>query len=239
MLRLEVGLFRQVTVISEGLRDRLGLNGSHVHLLPLGADRTPAPPRSFDDLHLVYIGTLEHREIHKTIEGFTAFCEDMGSGTRSTYDLLGNGPAYDREMVLKAIGNSSQRERIRFHGRVPVTALQPFLLSCNVGVTFIPRRDHYDVQPSTKMFEYLLAGLPVLATRTSENMRVVTAANGVLCDDTAESFREGLHAIWDRRTMFDDAAIRDSVAQYEWGGLIGTYLRPLLDRLADEPGRQR
>ena len=41
---------------------------------------------------------------------------------------------------------------------------------------------------TTKAVEYLLAGMPIIATRTSFATEILKAEAGVLCDDTPEDF---------------------------------------------------
>jgi glycosyltransferase involved in cell wall biosynthesis len=100
-----------------------------------------------------------------------------------------------------------------------------------VGVSFIPINDIYDCQPATKTFEYLLAGMPVIATGTSENRRTVNDENGVVIDDTAEDFAKGLERIWKNRCDYSSERLRSGVDNCRWEQVIRKSLHPYLQDL--------
>ena len=99
------------------------------------------------------------------------------------------------------------------------------------GVAFIPGDKHYQVQPATKIFEYLLAGMVVIATQTYENTRVINDSNGVLTDDTAEGFAAGLEKLMEKRMSFKSPAIRDGIGEYAWQRIVAENLLPYLTGL--------
>ena len=86
--------------------------------------------------------------------------------------------------------------------------LLPFWKRYNVGVSFVPVNEIYAVQPPTKTFEYLLAGMPVIATGTSENRRVVSEKNGLIVKDTAETLFQGLQHLYAKRKAFSLERLR-------------------------------
>ena len=120
---------------------------------------------------------------------------------------------------------------MKFHGRIPNKDLFPFLERNNVGVGFIPLKKHYQCQPATKVFEYLLAGMAVIATRTSENARVIGKQNGVLTDDTPEGFYRGLLEIFANRTRYVSSAIKAEVKDHQWEEIIRGNLVPYLQSI--------
>ncbi|MEL6356655.1 MAG: hypothetical protein AAFQ37_06940, partial [Bacteroidota bacterium] len=56
---LELLTFRNKSFISRGLAQHFGM-GNH-HILPLGSSITPATERSYEHLHLFYVGTFSDR----------------------------------------------------------------------------------------------------------------------------------------------------------------------------------
>ena len=94
-------MFRHVTVISESLREVLGINKSKVRVVPLGADMPELPPRRFDGMHLLYVGSLEVRHIDRTVAGFARFHREFHAQIPLTYDIVGFGPR-DAEQRLRA-----------------------------------------------------------------------------------------------------------------------------------------
>jgi glycosyltransferase involved in cell wall biosynthesis len=95
-----------------------------------------------------------------------------------------------------------------------------FLQAANIGVSFVPITPYYDMQPVTKTYEFLLAGMPMIATRTTQNKRFVNDTNGVLIDDTAESFADGLAEIKAKSRMYDSPAIQEASRCHAWESII-------------------
>jgi glycosyltransferase involved in cell wall biosynthesis len=125
-------------------------------------------------------------------------------------------------------------ERVNFPGYIRSDALRSYLEAANVGVAYVPCTPYYDNQPPTKTFEYLLAGMPVIATATGEHRRIVTDANGILVKDSPEGFYDGLRRLVDGRRRYDSDAIRHTVAEYSWEDLICRYALPSVEGLVNE-----
>jgi glycosyltransferase involved in cell wall biosynthesis len=234
LMSFEVARFPHVTIISESLREKLKLDPARASVLPLGGERFALEAKTFEACRLLYVGTLQDRGIHLTVEGLTAFCLAGNEGVVESYDIVGSGPDNQEARLLETIARSPLRERIRFHGRIPNAELRPFFERANIGVAFIPEVDYYQPQPSTKVFEYLLSGMPVIATRTYENARVISKANGVLIPDTSEGFAEGLRQIVAARRTFDSETIRLSAGEFSWEAIVRRTLRPYLERVLQE-----
>jgi glycosyltransferase involved in cell wall biosynthesis len=232
MLLCESLLFSHVTVISESLREELGIRRPKAHILPLAALPYETAAKSFDTLNLLYVGTFDYRHMDRTIAGFTRFSETLQNPVPLRYDLVGFGSPEEIKRVERAIEESSCRHLIHFHGRVPHNELHRFLEASNVGIAFVPMTRQYDCQPSTKIFEYFLSGMPVIATNTRENKVVMNETNGVLVDDTTEAFCDGLHTIVRNRARYDSSTIKRSSQQYTWSTIIhdnlDRYLKGLL-----------
>jgi hypothetical protein len=71
----------------------------------------------------------------------------------------------------------------------------------------------------------------VIATRTFENERVISPANGVLCDDTPEGFCRALGLLHERWGAYDPAAIQRASEEYSWRAIVQSDLLPILERL--------
>jgi glycosyltransferase involved in cell wall biosynthesis len=227
-------MFRHVTVISESLREVLGINKSKVRVVPLGADMPELPPKRFDGMHLLYVGSLEVRHIDRTVAGFARFYKEFHTQIPLSYDIVGFGPPEVEQTLRAAIVGSGCAGSITFHGRVPLPQLGPFLARNTVGMAFIPIEDHYQCQPATKLFEYLLAGMAVLATRTYENARIVRAESGVLIDHTADAVYGGLKELHRCLHTFDSRTIRLTVAEYTWARIVREHLAPYLLSVLDD-----
>ena len=230
-LWFEALFFDHVTIISESLRRVLGIPASKCHLLPLGAERTEMPDKEFSALRLFYVGSLDYRHIDATVAGFDRFFADVQGTLELSYDIVGFGSPEEERKLRESIEMASCRDRVTFHGRIPNKNLTPFLERCNVGVGFIPLKKHYQCQPPTKVFEYLLAGMAVIATRTTENARVIGEGNGVLTDDTPEGFTRGMQELFANRGRYNSSAIKAGVKDYQWEEIIFGNLVPYMHSL--------
>ena len=229
MLRLESRMFDRITVVSKSLRDKLRLDPAKCHLLPLGGDAVEIASKTFDSLHLFYVGTLFRREIHKTVEGLDRVYREMDGALDVSYDIVGDGTDEEKEQLMRAVERSSLRDLVHYHGPVPNAELRPFLEGNNVGVAYIPIEDYYDCQPSTKVFEYLLAGMPVLATATSENRAIITRENGVLFEDSVEGFAEGVKTMLRAMPTYESSRLAETVQEYRWTSIVNGNLRRYLE----------
>ena len=235
LLRLEWFLFKERTIISESLRKLLALPSKGCTILPLGGEPMSLPPKMFESLRLFYVGTLNYRSIHETVIGLDNWWRARKPDIDVTYDIVGSGSEEEQRALTSAIERSALGNRIRFHGRVPNAKLKPYLERCNVGVAYVPQVWFYDCQPSTKVFEYLLAGMPVIATRTTENALVIDPANGVLIEDSPEGFAQGVDEIYLRLKTYNSTAIRDASEKYSWGDVVRNILAPRLEGLLPHP----
>ena len=80
--------------------------------------------------------------------------------------------------------------------------------------------EYYDVQPSTKLFEYSLSGIYTIATGTSENKKYITQENGMICKDTQESFYQTLVSINKMKSNLNYNRICLSLEKYHWEKII-------------------
>ncbi|NJN64433.1 MAG: glycosyltransferase family 4 protein [Acidobacteria bacterium] len=231
LTRLELKFFRNLCVISEGLKERLGMPAQAL-VLPLGADPIIGPPKDFSaGLRLLYIGTLTNRRIEATIQGLRMFLDKNHSSGDLSYSIVGDGYGQERAQLTELAARLGLQDRVTLHGYVHHTAIRPHFDSSNVGVSFIPITPYYDHQPPTKTFEYLLAGMPVIATDTAENRRVISQERGVLIEDNAAAFAEGLEVLSSNLTKFDSKAIREQAMAYSWESIIEKSMVPYLERL--------
>jgi glycosyltransferase involved in cell wall biosynthesis len=231
LLRWEGRCFGHITVISASLAAKLHLPESEVHLLPLGADPVPTSGKTFSSLHLLYVGTFTGRRIEDTVAGFHRFYSEVGRSVDATYDVVGDGYNGELGRLRALVQKLGLDEVVSLPGFVPPDELTPYYEKCNVGVSYIPINDIYDCQPPTKTFEYLLGGLPVVATNTSENAAVITACNGLLIDDTPAAFYEALKKLRATRVAYCSDRIRQEALVYSWERIVRSNLVPYLNSL--------
>lgn len=235
LMRFHVLFFRHISVISEGLRDILHLDKDQTLILPLGADVLSARMRSFDRLDLLYVGTLSLRNIDQTIEGIALYLSRRKEFSNLlSYTIIGFGNEEEEKRIKFLIELRGLNNNVRFLGRKKYSDLSAYFDNCNIGVSYVPITPYYEYQPVTKLFEYLLSGMPVIATNTYENRVIVNDDNGVLINDSPEDFYNGLMSIYNKRDSFNSSVIRRSVESYTWENIVNTILKPYLLSLIEE-----
>ena len=221
--------FDIVTIISEGTKRQLGLSSDNVYILPLGADCISDTIKTYDNLHLLYVGTFAGRDIDKTIVGIDIF-KRQHADIPITYDIIGSGFNNEETQYRQLVEELHLEDTITIHGRIAHTALKPFFDKCNIGVSFIPITEYYDDQPPTKTFEYMFSGLFTIATGTIENVRIINNSNGVIIQDTPEAFSEAIYKLYLNRFELNDKTIRSSLQKFTWSNIIENKLKPVLNQ---------
>jgi glycosyltransferase involved in cell wall biosynthesis len=229
LILIEASIFHKIVVLSEGLKTRLSLPAKKTIVVPLGASKIELPSKQFENIRLLYIGVLNTRRIYDTLKGLKLFY-DKHPSIEINYDIIGYGTNEEEEMIINGIIEFGLQSKVVFHGRIFGHLLNPFFEKCNIGVAYVPLTIGYDVQPVTKLFEYMFAGMPVIATETSENERIITDSNGVLIKDNAESFYKGLDSIYKSRALYNSATIKNSVKDFDWEVIIRKRLIPFLEK---------
>jgi len=236
LTRGELLFFNNITVISQSLAKKLGLE-KRATILPLGADRLSCTEKNFESLRLLYVGTLTQRNIDQTLFGFAKFHNEFKDRIDMHYTIIGTG-ARDEEDILRKIVESKQLAPVVFvQGRIPHDQLKPYFDSHNVGVSFVPMTAYFDVQPVTKTFEYLLSGMPVIATATSENKLVLDHDNGVLIEDSPDGFYSGLKLLYERTSSYNSGTICSAASKYRWESIVDN-LGKYLDDIALQVGME-
>lgn len=231
-LRLEAMFFKHKTVISRSLAEKLNLNA---YILPLGADVLSESKKTFSSLELLYVGTLFNRNIGLTIEGFSKFYHNYKDKLKIRYTIVGTGPGNEEERLKKTVKRERLKDAVVISGLIPHNQIKPYFDSHNIGVSFIPITAYFDVQPPTKTFEYLLSGMPVIATNTTENKKVINPENGVLINDDPDSFCESLKEIYRKRNNFCSEKIREDSLNNTWSKIFSDF-KQHLENISDRQG---
>lgn len=234
LIRFDLLFFKNITVISESLAKQLRIRKYHV--LPLGAEKFDLSPKYFKSLKLLYVGSFLNRRIEDTIKGFRMYLDDNNVEYDISYHIYGFGDTDSEKTIKSLIFELNLLDRVYFHGRFAYHDLPLILGAHNIGVSYIPITKFYDVQPPTKTFEYLLAGMPVIATNTQENARVINKSNGVLINDNPLAFNRGLQDICTAiycNQYSSNEIIGDSIG-YTWVNIVVSNFKKYIDNLLEE-----
>ena len=192
LIRLESYVFRKVTTISYETAKKLKLNLKTVDVIPLGGEIFDTSIKQFDKINILYVGTFHNRNILETIKGFDYyFQQNKQSKIEITYTIIGYGYNKEEKIITEAI-NKIRNSRIRYVGRVKYTDLPKYFKQHNVGLSYVPITEYFNDQPPTKTLEYLLSGMPVLATATKANSELVKKETGVIINDGYMDISRGI-----------------------------------------------
>lgn len=220
-------IYDSVSAISRGVIRKMGLD-KKVFLLPLGADQISSTPKSYSNCHLLYVGTLDNRNIMDTIRGSEMYIK-KNPNKEFTYDIVGSDySGKELKKMKKYVNEHNLASKIFIHGLVPHNQLKPFFDRCNIGVSYVPITDYYQYQPPTKTFEYAFSGLATIATATIANEEIINESNGALIQDNPEDFYDGIERIM--KMKFSDKVIRDSVKNYSWSNIVEKFLIPIIEQ---------
>lgn len=214
LIKFDSLFFKHIAIISESLAQNLKIY--NYYLFPTGAEIISTTNKSFDKLYLLYVGTFLNRNIDKTILGFAKFYEKFSKVIPMKYTLIGSGPPKSIKKMKKIVRNLGLDNVVRILNYVPYYKLKDFFDSHTIGVCFVPITPYFNVQPSNKIFDYLLSGMPVIATNTLENAKIINETNGVLINDTIEDFYKGLIKVYKKLPFYNSENIRSTVMRYKW-----------------------
>ncbi len=221
--------FRRISVISESLRQHLHLSKKKSYILPLGADVLSKTQKQFDVLNLFYIGTLSNRNIDVTIDGLALFLQH-NEKCPIVYNIVGSSDEVTEKKLIDSIKRNKLENIISFHGRKSHEEVQELFDNSNVGIAYVPQTIGYTNQPTTKLYEYALSGMVVLATNTFENRNAINTDTGVLIESTTEGFCQGLEQILKNKLNYNSDKIRAFYQDSEWRQIVKDILEPYLDK---------
>ncbi|MFC6733701.1 glycosyltransferase family 4 protein [Haladaptatus sp. DYSN1] len=164
------------------LREDYRVRSEQLHLVPLGVDTDkfrPAEPADGDDLELVYAGAIYPiRRLHLVAEAISMLPE--AARERVRLDLYGDADeAYIDELETTARAGG-WADRLTWHGYVNHEQLAAKLGHHDVALSPLPPIESFEVSSPAKMYEYLAFGLPIIATRITPHVEVLTDGEDAL-----------------------------------------------------------
>lgn len=158
-------------------RDRLHVipNGVNPARFPDGL--TPSHPAGPDTFTIGFVGTLKPwHGLDVLVEAFAAFRRAVPN---SRLLIVGDGP--ERENLVVALTAAGIREATHLTGAVPLEQIPGLLASMDVAVAPYRQQDDFYFSP-LKVYEYMAAGVPVVASRIGQIARLIRdGEHGLLC----------------------------------------------------------
>ncbi len=221
--------FNKVIVISKHLANMLGIDSKRLTISSVGSSKKVFKERTNKKVNLLYVGTLQNRNIHETVIGLKLALKKLDNGTDISYTIVGDSFNGNEKAEIKILVDQLGLSKIvRLVGYIPRDKIDVFFYNNNVGVSYVPVVDYYNNQSPTKTYEYLASGMPVIATKNSVNKLIITDSNGILIDSTPESFCDSIIYIYKNLKKYDFKRIYDSSVEYNWENIVKKNIQPLL-----------
>lgn len=232
LLKIESLAFENISVISENTGKQVDIEKFFV--LPLGGESIVKTDYLSKETNLIYVGTLSNRNIMNLVFGFNIYLRNHPLKNKSTLTIIGDGINNELAVIHKFIKENSLEKNIITTGYIKNDELNTFFEKATCGVSYIPITPYYQNQPPTKTYEYLLSGLPVLATNTKANAKIVNKSNGVLIQDDPDSVAEGIFEISEQISSYDPKKIKKDMEGSLWENIVNKTLYPYLIDIIEE-----
>lgn len=232
ILKYEIKLFRYITTLSDDLKRFLNLP-NRTKIIPLGGPFVENREKKFDDLCFLYIGTFRQRNIHNTIEGFYFFINNLTQeqldSIKIIYYIIGFGSDSEINLIKDTISKFNLSKYVIFKGEIRYPELSEYFDFSNVGISYIPNTPFFQTQPVTKTCEYLLNGMPVLATGLNEHLLIVNSTNGVIIKEDVKSISNGFMSIYLNRKNYNSRLIQNGAKRFSWKYIIDKKMIPFIN----------
>jgi glycosyltransferase involved in cell wall biosynthesis len=182
-------------------------------------DRMEIPPGS---TLIGYVGRFVTMEQEKGIKDLLASLSYLPDYNGSICMAFIGGPMSHVPAYYKLIEELHlDRKHFRFHDLVPVSEVPAYLAACDIVAMPFPWTPHYAYHMSPlKLFEYMAAEKPILATRLPSVMEVlVDGENAVLAEpDNPRELAHGIRRIIDNKEFSQRISVRarQDVSNHTW-----------------------
>ncbi|MGH7492836.1 MAG: glycosyltransferase family 4 protein [bacterium] len=161
----------------QNTRDRVHIVANGVNPDRFPENLVPSYPNEHGAFTIGFVGSLKlwHGLVH-LVEAFALIHQRVPN---SRLLIVGDGPEkknLERELSTRNLGRA-----VHFTGAVAPDDVPGWLASMDIAVAPYPPQDHFYFSP-LKIYEYMAAGLPVVASRIGELAELIEdGENGMLC----------------------------------------------------------
>lgn len=223
-----------LVAVSEGVAEYLrgySETAGRVCVIPNGVEAArysgevaPALPKREGEFTVGFVGTL--KPWHGLSGLVEAFAELHRKRPGSRLLVVGDGP--ERESVERMLAGHGLLAKARLTGAVGPEEVPGLLASMDVAVAPYPALAGFYFSP-LKVYEYLAAGLPVVASRVGQLGDLISSEeNGLLYPPgEIQALAEALvrlHDDPDLRTRLGEAGRREVLAEHTWDAVVAKTL---------------
>lgn len=169
----------------------------------------PAPQ---DPVQLIYIGTLNYERNLMTFS--KAVMEANRQGMNFSLLLYGEGSEMQDLQAFAGQTNGT----IQVFASVPHDQVPTILANAHVGVLPFPDEEKYRVSSPIKLFEYMGAGLPILATKIVCHTDVIENGTYVFWAENSDldGMLTALKKIWQEKAALPELGMKAQIAAQDW-----------------------
>ncbi|MBT3363704.1 MAG: glycosyltransferase [Chloroflexi bacterium] len=138
-------------------------------------------------------GLARMREVDFVIKSFAKYRNQFGVDSIKML-IVGEGP--ERKNLQNLVKTMGLDDIIRFTGQVDHKSVPDYLSVMNMAISHLPNKTVFEISSPLKLMEYLVCGVPVLASNVKAHRRLCKYSSNVfLYENNAESFCSTLHAL--------------------------------------------
>lgn len=180
-----------------------------------------------ESLELVYTGSVKKARGRDVMLEAVAMAVKAGVPVRLTMvgaslEELAYCNAYAQQLGIS--------DSVTLHGRVPGHEIPGYIAEADAGICIWEDRPWWRFNPPTKLFEYLVAGLPVLASNICTHTQYISHGhNGLIFEYDSGSLAQAIQALWECRAelpAFKQRAFESSTP-YLWEDIEPVFLQSI------------
>lgn len=224
-----------VMPIGEAHKDDLlsqGCQSSRVQLIYMGVDESfchqvlnKTMRQNDAPLRLLYVGTV-HEE-----RGRDVMLEALAIANKEKeiahLNIVGANEEQSK-ICNEALIRLGAEKFVTVHGRVQGQLIPMYMQEADVGLCLWADRPWYHYNPPTKLFEYLVAGLPVLASNIRTHTEYIKDQfNGMIFEYNAQSLADAILKLWHERGQIPQLSqnVIQSNSNYQWSNIEPQFLK--------------
>ncbi|MEP5152739.1 glycosyltransferase family 4 protein [Planktotalea sp.] len=175
-----------------------------------------------DAIVLVYTGNITmNRGVEQTLEGMAAYLKRPGANPNVRLSMVGKTRPEIFDAVTQLAAKLNLQDHIHFHDPVSPTAVVEFIAEGDIAVIpVIPVALSYDYAMPNKLFESMLAGLPILGARLAEMGPFIEEHQLGVCYDpvSAPAFADALATLLSNGAAprLNETRIAELAKQFSW-----------------------
>jgi glycosyltransferase involved in cell wall biosynthesis len=212
--------------IGEAHRDDLLIHGcreNQLHMLYMGVDQqfsadtlSPPPLENNAPLRLIYVGSVQKDRGRDVMLEAIALANQASKIAHLTIVGTTEEQSAYCHQASKQLGISNS---VTICGRVPGFEIPAYFNKADIGLCLWEDLPWYRYNPPTKLFEYLVAGLPVLASNIRTHTQYVEdGVNGQIFEYDSTSLAQALNKLWINRADLPKMKLhaKDTSTAYLW-----------------------